>query len=218
MKNLYVMFTRTSTIVGKMIRVVTKYEFSHVSLGLTDDLNEFYSFARKNVNNAIDAGFVREKRYYFTLGKETKTRVKIFKIPVEDETYYQVRDFVRQTANDKEVIYNLFSLITMPIVHGIQPYKQYTCISFVAEALAKNGIVKFNKPTYKYTPKELEKILKNYLFLDGYISNGETDINDKYFAPIGMKKGLAINILFIYECIYRLIYKRASKRYIKKHA
>lgn len=214
MKNLYVMFTRTSTIVGKVIRIVTKYEFSHVSLGLTDDLNEFYSFARKNVNNAIDAGFMKEKRSYFTLGKATRTRVKIFKIPVEDEVYDKVKKFVMKTENDKEVIYNLFSLITMPILHGIQPYKQYTCISFVSEALAQSGAIKFCKPTYKYTPKELERVLKKYLFLDGFISSGEKDVNDKYFAPIGKKKGIAVNLLFIYECFYRLIRKRASKRYI----
>ena len=214
MKNLYVMFTRTSTMVGKMIRVVTKYEFSHVSLALSDDLTEFYSFARRNMNNAIDGGFVKEKRYYFTHGKESRTRVKIFKIPVEDEVYYQVKSFVKQIASDDEVIYNLFSLITMPIVHGIQPYKQYTCISFVSEALSKTGLIKFNKPTYKYTPKELERILKKYLFLDGYISNGKVDTNDKFFEPIDAKKGLAVNILFIYECFYRLIYKKASKRYI----
>jgi len=217
MKNLYVMFTRTSTVVGKMIRAVTRYEFSHVSLALSDDLTEFYSFARKNVNNPIYAGFVKEKRCYFTLGKENKTRVKIFKISVEDEVYYKVREFVIQVANDDELIYNLFSLITMPIMHGIQPYKQHTCISFVSEALAVNGIVKFNKPTYKYTPKELERKLKKYLFLDGYIYNGEKENDDKYFEPLGIRKGLMINIAFIYECIYRLIKKKASSRYIKNN-
>ncbi len=214
MKNLYVMFTRTSTIIGKMIRAVTRYEFSHVSLALSDDLREFYSFARKKVNVPLYAGFVKEKRSYFTLGKENRTRVKIFKIPVEDSVYEQVKSFVMQTANDKEVIYNLFSLITMPILHGFQPYKQYTCIGFTNEALARAGIVKFNKPTYKYTPKELEKILKPYLFLDGYISNGTDGLDDEYFKPAGVKSAIIINALFVYECIYRLINKKPSKRYI----
>ena len=98
MKNLYVMFTRTSTIIVKMIRAVTRYEFSHVSLALSDDLREFYSFARKKVNVPLYAGFVKEKRSYFTLGKENRTRVKIFKIPVWsffltlDHLYSQMKD------------------------------------------------------------------------------------------------------------------------------
>lgn len=102
----------------------------------------------------------------------------------------------------------------MPILHGFQPYKQYTCIGFTNEALARAGIVKFNKPTYKYTPKELEKILKPYLFLDGYISNGTDGLDDEYFKPAGVKSAIIINALFVYECIYRLINKKPSKRYI----
>ncbi len=214
MKNLYVMFTRTGTIVGKMIRTVTNYEFSHVSLALSDDLREFYSFSRKRINVPLYAGFMKEKRSYYTLGRESKTRVKIFKIPVSDKTYEKVKNFVIKTANDKEVIYNLFSLLTMPIFHGFETYKQYTCIGFVNEVLAKTGAIKFYKPTYKYTLKELEKVLKSYLFLDGYISNGNDGLEDDYFKPVGIKSSLVINVLFMYECFYRLILKKPSKRYI----
>ena len=218
MKNLYVMFTRTGTMVGKAIRTLSRYEFSHVSLSLTDDLSEFYSFARKRINVPLTAGFVKEKRTYFTLGKEKKTRVKIFKIPVSDEVYERAKDFILQIANDKEVTYNLFSLVTMTFFHGIQTYKQYTCISFVNEVLYKTGKVRFYKPTYKYTPKELEKVLRPYLFLDGYISNGTDGLEDEYFKPLGLRSALIIDILFMYECIYRLIRKKSSKRYLRGNA
>ena len=133
---------------------------------------------------------------------------------VSDEIYESIRNFVIQTANDKEVIYNLFSLVTMPIFHGFETYKQYTCIGFVNEVLVKTGKIKFYKPTYKYTPKELEKILKPYLFLDGYISNGTDGLEDDYFKPVGIRSSLIIDILFMYECFYRLIRKKPSKRYI----
>ena len=44
MKKLYIILTHTGTILSKIIRYLTKDEFSHVSIALDADLEKMYSF------------------------------------------------------------------------------------------------------------------------------------------------------------------------------
>ena len=53
MKEIYLILTYTGTIPSKMIKMYTKYTYSHVSLSLDKDLSEMYSFARRNPYNFV---------------------------------------------------------------------------------------------------------------------------------------------------------------------
>ena len=60
MKTIYLLLTRSNTLVARAIRALTGDYFTHVSVGVDPALKEFYSFARLHPRTPLPAGFVRE--------------------------------------------------------------------------------------------------------------------------------------------------------------
>lgn len=59
-KTIYVLLTDTGTLFTKIIRCFTNAPYNHVSIVLDEELNEIYSFGRKNLRNPFFGGFIRE--------------------------------------------------------------------------------------------------------------------------------------------------------------
>src|SRR5690625_7059982 len=57
---IYFIFTDTGTNLSRIINFCTRQSLNHVSIGFDKDLNEVYSFGRKNPKNPFSGGFVRE--------------------------------------------------------------------------------------------------------------------------------------------------------------
>ena len=57
----YIVLTHTGTIPSRLIRIFTRYEYTHVSISLDRNLEHLYSFARKAKYNFFNAGFCRRK-------------------------------------------------------------------------------------------------------------------------------------------------------------
>ena len=62
MKNIYLVLSQTRSILSRIISRATGDRYAHVSLSLSDDLDEMYSFGRVYAFTPIIGGFVREKR------------------------------------------------------------------------------------------------------------------------------------------------------------
>ena len=60
MKKLYIILTHTGTVLSNIVKYYTKYEYSHISIALDEELNRMYSFGRLNPYNPFWAGFVHE--------------------------------------------------------------------------------------------------------------------------------------------------------------
>ena len=58
---LYIVLTRTSTVISKLIQLFTKDEYTHASISLDRDLKNMYSFGRKVHYNPVFGGFTHEQ-------------------------------------------------------------------------------------------------------------------------------------------------------------
>ena len=67
--------------------------------------------------------------------------MKIFKVPVDKDSYNEIVDTINRFEKDKDNIFNIYSMVTMPIIHGFQIYKAYNCMSFVGLILKKTNAV-----------------------------------------------------------------------------
>lgn len=45
--SLYVVLTRTNTVISKVVQLVKKDEYTHAAISLDEELNYMYSFGRK---------------------------------------------------------------------------------------------------------------------------------------------------------------------------
>ena len=85
MKNnnyIYVILVSSHTLLGRIIRKFSKYEYTHIAVALNSKLSDFITFSRRKHFSLFDAGFMHERLNYYNYGRYEKVKLKVFKIPV----------------------------------------------------------------------------------------------------------------------------------------
>lgn len=167
-KNIYIVFSCTNTKIGAMIRYVTKNKYNHVSIALEGDLKTMYSFTRYRANAPLVAGFSEESplRYIYD-----NTDVKICRIPVSEEKYKEVFDYIEEIQkNSKRYIYNYLSALLVPTGRKICIPDAYTCLEFCVHILSKYRVAEGISDRSFYNIVDLEKLLEPYVAYEGSIS------------------------------------------------
>lgn len=133
---IYILITRTPTVVGKVIRRVLDNQYNHMSVCTEKDLSEIYSFGRISVKNFIVGGPLKESYYTLSLGSNSDVELCVLRMPVTKKQYERVQYFIQSVFYDEEgYIYNLPDAIGTVFKRRIKVNKCYTCIEFCREAL-----------------------------------------------------------------------------------
>ena len=61
-KKIYLLLMHTKTIPSKIVKLFTRYAYSHVAIALDKDCETVYSFGRRKLNSILNGGFSVEKR------------------------------------------------------------------------------------------------------------------------------------------------------------
>ncbi len=189
MKNrfIYVVVSHTATRFGKLLRIFGKIEYNHSAIALDENFNELYAFARPQYRAMILARLVKESYTSYTLNTNQPIPIKVYKIPVSEQEHNYVRETILRIHNDERFHYNIFSVLTFPILNGCAVSKTYTCSEFVTHILKDIGF-SMPLPCYQYKPEDLVHILKDYLFYEGDIRDvlSSQDIDKDFFAPLSL--------------------------------
>ena len=216
-KYLYVAFIRSNTKAGKIIRKITGWKYSHVSISLNQKLDEYYAFSRLNYKSSFMASFTKEYKSNYTLMKNTPAEATYYKIPITTNEYNSIKEFVEEIESDSEYIFNYPSMFTTTILHGFELYKSYNCITFVSKILTFISTVNLTKKYYKYDLNELEEDIKDFYYKKETFVVDKIEGNNHFFDDIKYFKRKSEEIKLIRECFYRIIHKRSSKRYNKNY-
>ncbi len=166
---IYVVLSQTPTKFGRFIRSKTKTKYSHTSISFDEKLEQLYSFGRAQHEIPMKAGLVKEFRERFSLNKIDYVPCKIYKIPVSQIDYARGLEMIKEIKYDTDgYLYNLFSVLTFPMFHGIATYKTFTCVEFTAYMLRYMNVEwQQSKPDYKYMPEQLGAELEEWYHSEG---------------------------------------------------
>ena len=205
-KYIYVVLIESYTGLGILLKKFTGYRYEHIAVSLDKSLKEFYSFSRKQHHHPFKAGFMKEYRDYYAFEEYQKFYSKIFAIPVTDEQYYDIKKFIDRLLNDDEQIFNLFAMLTTPIIHGFRVYKAHNCMDFTARVIEMAG-VKLNKPFYKYDIPDIEKLLNGYPMKEGYVKRLDSDDYEKYVEKSNIFTGACEFLKAVVTLTNRCLFK-----------
>jgi len=156
---IYVVLTKTDTIVARTIRRLTGAEYSHVSLSLSDDLSPMYSFARKYINFPFYGAMVKEEVGRGVYGKFPKVPCCIFKIPVTKVQYQGVKNQVETMWQNSNIYgYNYIGLVYNYFGKSRHYENRFFCSEFVYHVLNQNGIIDLKKPPSMVRPQDFMNI------------------------------------------------------------
>ncbi len=168
MKKIYIVLTFTGTYLSKIIKWWTKNEFSHVSISLDRQLQEMYSFGRKNAYDIFRAGLVHEYIDKGTFKRFKNTKCKIYSLEVTNKQYEIIKKEVLEMYDNKEKYkFNLLGLLCVSINKKVNRKNYYYCAEFVKHifdtADVENNLPYIVKPEDFKLIKGLEEIYQGYL-------------------------------------------------------
>ncbi|NLW74715.1 MAG: hypothetical protein GX057_07535 [Clostridiales bacterium] len=199
-ERIYLIFSITTTKIGKMMRRVTKYPYNHVSFSFTPDLAVVYSFARHYKDTPFYGGFVREgvRRFCNETGL---ARILVCAVPVTKEQYECALSYINEVSeNKKYYIYNIISAAFAPMHIRIFIDRAYTCCEFAVELLARCKIDGAPDPRRFCSIEELVERYKNYAVFEGPFNEYKSAVQDyedyerKNAMIYRVKKTVATNV------------------------
>ena len=205
---IYIVLIKALTGLGKFVRKLTGYEYTHIAVSFDDSLTDFVTFSRRNHYAALDAGIMHECRSCYAYGDIEEFKTKVFKLPVATERLENIRKIVHELEADKDYMFNLFSMVTMPILKGFRVYKAHNCMSFVGLIIKESDSIEMEKPYYKYSIPEVDDLLEDYLFFEGNLKK-DNIVLENYMLKPKFTDRAKISIGTIFKLLGR-VFKKAG--------
>lgn len=147
MKNIYILLTRSDTIVSRAILFCTGADYTHASLAYDGELNSLSSFARRDPRFALPAGLVRENICDGFYALHGGIPCMLLSLTVSDEAHRRIAERVESMLSVREEYgYSLLGLLTCFSGLPWERQRRYFCSQFVASVLTESGAVTLPKP------------------------------------------------------------------------
>lgn len=157
----YIVVSQTGTILSKIIRLITKAQYNHVSLSLKSDLSTMYSFGRVNPYNPVVGGLVIESPKIGTFARFKETEVIIVKVEITEEQKNKLKNRLESMYRRRKLYhYNYLGLFFAALHICYKKKNCYYCSEFVRDVLIKSRIFaeeKFDKIVHPMKFLKLEE-------------------------------------------------------------
>lgn len=149
-KKVYIILSYSGTMVSRIIKFFTKYEYCHASVSFHKDIDKMYSFGRKTAHNPFNAGLVIETRDNEFFQTFTNTECAVLEIDVSKEQYKKLKRVVKRYLKHKdEYKYDIAGLLLRIFHLKIERKNHYVCTEFVKAILEEAEIYKFDSKIVK---------------------------------------------------------------------
>ena len=212
MNEIFLVLIRAHTGLGSFARLFTRYPYTHAAVSLDRSLTDFVSYSRRYHNFPFDAGFAHEYRDYYAFGKYNDVKVRVFRLCPDDAHMQAIRQFLRKCESDRGEIFNLYAMMTMPLLHGLPVYKAHNCMSFTAKIAELSGCVQLQKSVECYSIPELDALLTPHLYFEGLLPRQASAGYPRYMQRWEPVRYLTDMLRLNGKLLSRLILKRKTKR------
>jgi len=167
-KSIYLVLSHSGTLTSKFLKIMTKNEYTHVSISLDKDLNHMYSFARIYEHFPLPGGFVKENAENNPVS--LKTNCSIYELKVDKLTYEKINSQINSFLKEKNIYtYNMIGLAGAYFGLPIERKTSFFCSQFIDKLLKDNGVNLTNKPSGLVKPQDFAKSKKLVKVYEGNI-------------------------------------------------
>ncbi len=169
---IYILLTFSGTLLSRGIKFYTKEPYSHVSIGLDEDLNELYSFGRLRPRNPVVAGFIKEDIKNGTFKRFPNTTCALYSLEVSQKQYNKlVRELEKFKKEGKKYGYNIIGLLGFMVKYPVERKYNYFCSQFVSKLLNNSGIKLIDKQTGLTSPRDFRECSDLNLVYEGSLQS-----------------------------------------------
>ncbi|MFI3230883.1 MAG: hypothetical protein R3Y29_04970 [bacterium] len=158
---IYIVVSKTDTLLGKVIQRKLDVNYNHCSISLQEDLESFWAFGRKKINNMFCAGFVEESKSRGFFEKFNTSKIAVIKVPVSGEQYKKLIDNIEVFKHQREqYTFNALGLVYCYLGIDRKRKNKYFCAQFVSEVLNSSDINLLDKPDTLVRPHDFLKLVQ----------------------------------------------------------
>ena len=158
MKTLYLVLTRSTSVVSRLIHLATDADYTHISLAFDKDLGCLYSSGRKNGKTMFPAGPCKES-FKNDFYKNGRIPCKVYELPVSDEVYDLAKQEVEEILrNADEYHYNIIGLLLCRMQISLNREHHFFCSQFVSEVLERSNALNLPKASSLMSPCDYMKL------------------------------------------------------------
>lgn len=164
---IYIALVDTPGLFASLIRRTIRRSYVHVVLGLDKDLEEAYSFSRRNPCIPYFSGFEKEDLKRIA-GAFPTARYRIYSLECDGEEKARMREELRRLYSDRFRYH--YCVLGLPFLLAGRPFYQkrhYTCSSFLARFLQEHGICLFEKHFSLVTPADFYDYKRDGILFEG---------------------------------------------------
>jgi len=156
-KSIYILLTKTNTLLSKAIHAAPGNRYTHAALSLDDSFTRLYSFGRKHKNSYLPAGFVRESVNEGLLGDSDDVECAVFELKISNQKYRELCKILDEMEAEVEVYqYNILGLVLCFLGVENQRRHHFFCSQFVSYVLIKSGVAEFGKAPSLIRPMDFQ--------------------------------------------------------------
>ena len=146
MKTIYILLTRSGTLLSKLVYAATGASYTHASMAFDAELSCLYSSTRKNGYTMFPAGPSKEYLNKGVFRLRDNAPCALYALEVSDEAYShalcRAEEFMRHS---EEYSFNTLGLILCGLHIRWQRRRHYFCSQFVSEVLEQSGALALPK-------------------------------------------------------------------------
>lgn len=154
-KSIYIVLTRTSTLLSRAISCITGDMYTHASIALEENLQAMYSFGRKRCYNPLKGGFCRENLNEGIFASCQALPYAMIQIDITEEQYDKANALIEAySQNAAYYRYNYVGLLLARIGKQYKCNQRFYCSEFIYDFLEQCKIVSEKLPPV-IRPQEL---------------------------------------------------------------
>ena len=168
----YLVFSKTDTLLSRSIGAITKSDYTHVALSLDTNFNNMYTFGRLHPSNPFFAGLTIESLHTGVYQRSSYCKSMIYKISVSNEQLKALtNELNKYYSSNIKYRYNFLGLFAVLMDKPWKREKHYFCSEFISELLASSDIWHSPKVPELTRPSDLVHMDNKEIFYRGYTSD-----------------------------------------------
>ena len=195
MKTIYILLTRSGTLLSKLVYAVTGASYTHASMAFDEELNCLYSSTRKNGYTMFPAGPSKEYLNKGVFRLRGDAPCALYALDVTDEAYVRARRRAEHMMARGELYrFNTLGLILCALHIRWQRRRHYFCSQFVSEVLQKSGALELPKPSTLMHPSDYAELPELRCLYRGTLA-GLPQRQNMELGEVESVMGLYLNVL-----------------------
>lgn len=170
MKTIYILLTKTNTILSRLVGIATREAYTHAAISFDREFTTVYSSSRKNGRTIFPAGPCIEDLDNGYYKRHPEIPCAVYELQVSDEAYEQAKREVEQIiASADQYHFNIIGLLLCQLNIPCRRKHSFFCSQFVGEILARSHALALPKDASLMKPCDYMRLPELLCRFRGYI-------------------------------------------------